>query len=43
METRMIRFISRFMTQARADRLMYGCDVAVLIGVFVFLAFQVVN
>jgi hypothetical protein len=31
------------MTQASADRLMYACDVAVLIGFFVFLAFQVVN
>ena len=43
MKTRMVRFMSRFMTQAGADRLMYGCDVAVLIGVLVFLAFQVAN
>ena len=43
MQTRTIRFISRLMTQARADRLMYGCDVALLIGVFLFLVFQVVN
>jgi hypothetical protein len=43
MKTGMIRFMPRLMTQACADRLMYGCDVAVLIGVFVSLAFQIVN